>query len=85
VALVGVAVVAVSASKPGIWEDIVAPWGWRFGFCQIKGTISRSGTRIYYLAGGRYYDRQTIDPALGERWFCSEGQARAAGWQGSPW
>ena len=50
------------------------------GRCLIKGNISRSG-RIYHLPGQRDYDRTRIDPARGERWFCTETEARAAGWR----
>jgi endonuclease YncB( thermonuclease family) len=50
------------------------------GSCKIKGNISRSG-RIYHLPGTAAYDRTDIDEARGERWFCSEAQARDAGWR----
>jgi endonuclease YncB( thermonuclease family) len=48
--------------------------------CAIKGNISAGG-RIYHLPGQKDYDRVTISPSRGERWFCSEPQARAAGWR----
>ncbi|WP_299651142.1 thermonuclease family protein [uncultured Jannaschia sp.] len=48
--------------------------------CAIKGNISGSG-RIYHVPGSRWYDRTRIDPGRGERWFCSEAEARAAGWR----
>jgi endonuclease YncB( thermonuclease family) len=50
------------------------------GNCLIKGNISENG-RIYHLPGGRYYERTKIDEAKGERWFCTEDEARAAGWR----
>ena len=53
------------------------------GRCAIKGNIGKSGGRIYHIPGGRYYDRTRIDPSKGERWFCSEAEARAAGWRRS--
>ncbi len=53
----------------------------RASTCAIKGNISRSGARIYHVPGGQYYDRTKIDPLKGERWFCSEAEATAAGWQ----
>ncbi|MCK0151053.1 thermonuclease family protein [Marivita sp. S6314] len=50
--------------------------------CAIKGNISRNGgTRIYHVPGQDYYDATRIDPSKGERWFCSESEARAAGWR----
>jgi endonuclease YncB( thermonuclease family) len=48
--------------------------------CAIKGNISRNG-RIYHVPGQTHYDRTTIRPEKGERWFCSEAEARAAGWR----
>ena len=77
----------------------VPPWEWRRGKrlqgspgsagepargrCRIKGNISRNGTRIYHVPGGQFYDRTRINTARGERWFCSEAGARAAGWRRS--
>ncbi len=48
--------------------------------CVIKGNISANG-RIYHLPGQEHYDRTRIDEARGERWFCSEAEAQAAGWR----
>ena len=48
--------------------------------CTIKGNISANG-RIYHLPGQRDYERTRIDTTLGERWFCSEPEAMAAGWR----
>ena len=54
------------------------------GQCNIKGNISvRSGERIYHVPGQEYYDETEIRPSQGERWFCSEAEARAAGWRRS--
>jgi endonuclease YncB( thermonuclease family) len=74
-----------------------APWDWRRepadlsvtgvetvsaegGECLIKGNISGSG-RIYHLPGSASYDRTQIDESAGERWFCTEAEAEAAGWR----
>ena len=51
------------------------------GNCRIKGNVSRSGERIYHVPGAQHYERTRISPAKGERWFCSESEARAAGWR----
>lgn len=48
--------------------------------CDIKGNISGNG-RIYHLPGSSAYARTRIDTSKGERWFCSESEARAAGWR----
>jgi len=50
------------------------------GHCLIKGNISNNG-RIYHMPGGRWYGRTRINPARGERWFCSTREAEAAGWR----
>lgn len=49
--------------------------------CSIKGNISRNGDRIYHLPGMRDYDRTRIIEHNGERWFCTEEEAHAAGWR----
>ncbi len=50
--------------------------------CPIKGNISiNTGERIYHVPGQEYYDETIISPQYGERWFCSEAEARAAGWR----
>lgn len=51
--------------------------------CVIKGNISADGEKIYHMPGQRYYDKTQIDATKGERWFCSESEARAAGWRKS--
>ena len=84
---------AAKAARRGLWRgEFVAPWDWpwgkplaaaapaaRAGECRIKGNISRSGTRIYHGPGAQHYDRTRIDTSKGEREFCSEAEARAAG------
>lgn len=51
------------------------------GDCNIKGNISSKGERIYHRPGQEHYDRTRINTAQGERWFCSAGEAEAAGWR----
>jgi endonuclease YncB( thermonuclease family) len=51
------------------------------GGCKIKGNISKNGMRIYHMLGQRYYAKTVISENDGERWFCSEGDAHAAGWR----
>ena len=79
--------------------DFVAPWDWRRGErlagirpapksaagagCRIKGNIGRDGRRIYHVPGGQFYEWTRIDTSRGERWFCTEAEARAAGWRRS--
>ena len=51
--------------------------------CKIKGNINSKGEKIYHMPGGRYYDSTQIDIPQGERWFCTERQAKDAGWRAS--
>jgi endonuclease YncB( thermonuclease family) len=83
------------AAGVGIWSsEFQMPWEWRAtekaqtepqpdaqGRCVIKGNISKSGERIYHVPGNRYYDKTIVDERSGERWFCSESEAIAAGWR----
>lgn len=50
--------------------------------CDIKGNISiGTGKHIYHVPGKKYYAVTRISPQDGERWFCSEAEAQAAGWR----
>lgn len=52
--------------------------------CNIKGNISiDTGERIYHVPGQAGYSATRISLQYGERWFCSEAEARAAGWRRS--
>nr|WP_276315546.1 hypothetical protein [Mesorhizobium jarvisii] len=50
--------------------------------CNIKGNISiNTGEHIYHVPGQEHYWETKISPQYGERWFCTEEEARAAGWR----
>lgn len=51
--------------------------------CVIKGNISKSYTKDYFVPGCPNYKRVKIDPRKGELWFCTEEEAEEAGWQRS--
>lgn len=83
---------AARAAGTGMWRgEFVPPWEWRkdvrrgenapSGDCVIKGNISRDGKRLYHVPGGDSYDDTRISLEKGERWFCSEAEAREAGWR----
>jgi hypothetical protein len=55
--------------------------GFSSAACHIKGNISVTGERIYHVPGQRYYSATRISSWRGERWFCSEAEARQAGWR----
>lgn len=78
---IGFGAVYLFAQQDGIVEPALAMIS---GECDIKGNISiGSGERIYHLPGQRYYDETIIRLEYGERWFCSEADAIAAGWRRS--
>lgn len=51
--------------------------------CDIKGNINDRQEKIYHLPESEWYEKTFIDASRGERWFCSEAEARAAGWRKS--
>lgn len=59
-----------------------APQTLKSGQCVIKGNISEKG-QIYHMPWQRYYSKTKIDTSRGERWFCDENEAIAAGWRKS--
>lgn len=77
----------------GLWQgDFVLPWKWREGTgahanasdwvrkCNVKGALTPDGRHIYYVPTDAGYRDVAIDPARGERMFCSDDEARMAGW-----
>jgi hypothetical protein len=48
--------------------------------CAIKGNINKKN-RIYHVPCSKHYEVTEIRPEDGERWFCSEIEAKAAGWR----
>lgn len=82
------------SSRLGLWRGTAEPaWDYRAsrrtastgteppGACRIKGNINADGARIYHTPGSRWYARTRIDMSRGQRWFCTEDEARAAGWR----
>jgi hypothetical protein len=90
-ALVMVPLAALATASPGSLEAVAGllPTGWlsgkssgASGTCNIKGNISiNTGEHIYHVPGQEHYWETRISPHYGERWFCSETEARAAGWR----
>lgn len=60
-----------------LWDEAsqAAPDG-----CPIKGNVTSRG-RVYVLPWSRNYDNSRVRTARGERWFCTESEAQAAGWK----
>lgn len=81
------------AGKVGIWQAAnQTAWDFREnrwagetaargGKCIIKGNINRKGERIYHAPWSRSYKRTRVSEHKGERWFCDEAEALAAGWR----
>ncbi len=50
--------------------------------CAIKGALTTTGA-VYLLPDSAAYGEITLDPAAGDRWFCTAEEAEAAGfWRG---
>jgi hypothetical protein len=74
VAMSAIGLVAVASFASGYTQEQRAG-------CVIKGNISISGERIYHTPEQRYYDKTLVNRSKGERWFCTEDEAIAAGWR----
>lgn len=84
---------AARTTKSGLWAgDAQRPKEWRAARweeakskapdgCPIKGQVFRKSGKVYMLPWSRDYERARVDAAQGERWFCSEGEAKSAGWK----
>ena len=49
--------------------------------CAIKGNVNARGERIYHVPGSTYYDRTSVRPEEGDRWFCTPAEAEANGFR----
>jgi endonuclease YncB( thermonuclease family) len=81
----------------GVWQaPTQPPWDYRADKwnraaaasprpgCPIKGNIS-GDEKIYHTPWSPAYERTKIDESRGERWFCDEAEAVAAGWRAPYW
>jgi endonuclease YncB( thermonuclease family) len=78
--------------KVGIWQAETEP-AWVFrekrwqsaetaspNGCAIKGNVTANG-QIYHMPWSPWYGKVRVEAAKGERWFCSEAEAKEAGWR----
>lgn len=81
---------AAKAEARGLWSGaVMAPDAYRKiakrqptpKGCTIKGNISAKGSRIYHMPGQRDYEATRISVAKGEAFFCTEAEARTAGFR----
>ncbi|WP_181700200.1 thermonuclease family protein [Chthonobacter albigriseus] len=87
---------AAHAAGRGIWQAETEPaWTYRESRwtraaqvhpsgCPIKGNLSGKD-RIYHVPWSPWYDKTSVNEKKGERWFCSEREALAAGWRAPAW
>ncbi|PPD00435.1 MAG: nuclease [Hyphomicrobium sp.] len=80
------------AAKIGLWQgETVHPDDWRARVweeakrtapdgCPIKGFV-KSSTLTYAMPWSRDYSRAKVRSGKADRWFCSEDEARAAGFK----
>lgn len=81
------------SNKRGVWQgkDVIRPQQWRDlaweeakqdapDGCPIKGVV-RASSRYYELPWSRGYTDIKVRENQGERWFCSEADAQAAGFE----
>jgi endonuclease YncB( thermonuclease family) len=68
-----------AAQPPSTPRD--APRSTQRNGCNIKGNINTAGERIYHAPSSPSYGDTRIDESKGERMFCTEAEARAAGWR----
>jgi endonuclease YncB( thermonuclease family) len=66
-----------AAYRSKLWEEAkkASPDG-----CPIKA-VSNSGTKVYVLPWAEGYRKTSVKTSKGERWFCSESDATAAGYK----
>jgi endonuclease YncB( thermonuclease family) len=78
----------------GLWRmDFVSPADWREGkrlpaekkagneACKVKGVVTATGAKIYYVPTDQGYDSIVSDPVFGGKLMCSEEFARLNGWR----
>ena len=87
---------AAKEAKFGLWRgDFVRPEDWRRGarlpgettdpvFCVVKGTVTEQDQKLFLIPSDDDYHSRDIDPARGERMFCSDDEAILAGWTRFP-
>jgi len=68
-------------TQRGVWSDLCLT---KKDNCLIKGNYrSANNARIYHMPDCYNYDKITIKPGTSDRWFCSEQEAKMAGFRKS--
>jgi endonuclease YncB( thermonuclease family) len=79
------------SARLGIWADRhIAPAEFQAAkglrtpnICSVKGNVSAKGEKIYHVPRQRDYDAVRISTAKGEAFFCTQAEAKAAGFRPS--
>lgn len=71
------------SAKLGIWSDACRGQMPVSEDCTIKGN-TRAGEKYYYVPSCRQYSQVLVDRAYGDAWFCTEAEAREAGFIEAP-
>ncbi len=66
------------SAKLGIWSDVCRSQMPQSDDCTIKGN-TRAGEKYYYVHNCSQYSQVLIDRAYGDAWFCTEAEAKMAG------
>lgn len=66
------------SNKLGIWSDACRGSTSGHDACTIKGNI-REGKKMFYSPDCPTYEQVLVDTAFGDAWFCSEDEAKNAG------
>ncbi|MFA6257360.1 MAG: thermonuclease family protein [Candidatus Paceibacterota bacterium] len=69
-----------NSRSSAITAPVVSPEPAQNG-CAIKGNVSSTGEKIYHVSGCGSYAKTVIDESKGEKMFCTEAEATAAGWR----
>ncbi len=65
----------------GVWSDLCQT---KRDNCLIKGNYrSADNTRLYHTSDCYNYDKITVKPGTSDRWFCTEKEAKDAGFRKS--
>lgn len=69
----------VKTAKKGIFGACQSMTNTKNPKCMIKGNIDRT-KKTYHVPGCTQYPYAIVEEDIGEQWFCSESEAKAAGY-----
>lgn len=69
----------VKGAKKGIFGACQSTTNTKNPACVIKGNIDRT-KKTYHVPGCTQYPFTVVEEDIGEQWFCTEGEAKAAGY-----